>query len=246
MSSVKSFIAILLVICLQIISSQANFISKVPGPWIVTDVAGKYKNPGDRWKLTILSPSKITVNVTIARRGSFNVQVLNPSFKLYRGVNKITVKLPKTGFFSLPNPEYYFVISVNLARVDYSGTFTIGRPRFGITIYEPKAGDILKIGEKLKARWFGSYYPPGYPRANFTLVRALLEPAIISPPPAAPPVAFNFLPGYNLTFKSGFLKFRLPSTIPRNTLYKFGFLVTSTNITNYVIQIYSAGTFLIC
>ncbi|CAG8586385.1 154_t:CDS:1 [Diversispora eburnea] len=241
--SLKSIIAILLVICLQIISSQATKIPGLRDAWIVTDVAGKQKNPGDKYCLTILSPYDTVANITLARRGSFNVLILDPAFKLCKGPNKFTAKLPKDGFFSLPNPEYYFVVSVNGTRVDYSGTFTICKPGFGITFTKPKAGDIYTIGQKLKAKWSGSYYPPGYPKANFTLVRFLLEPTKFLP--GVIPVTFNFIPGYNVTFSKGCLEFKLPSTIPRNTLYKFGCLITSTNITNYVIQIYSAGTFLI-
>ncbi|CAG8578067.1 1893_t:CDS:2 [Diversispora eburnea] len=233
----KSIIAILLVICLHIISSQAHKIPKIPGPWIVTDIAGKQKYPGSTCTLTILSPNKTTINVNILQRGSPFNQSLLTNVKLCRGSNKVTVKLPSSGVVA--DPRYYFTIyNTNGLRIDYSATFQIGDPKFGITIRKPVAGDILKIGQTLKASWFGSYVPPGYSQNNFTVVRALLEPAII--PPSQPVTAFNFIPGQNLTFSSGCLKFTLPNSIPRNTLYKFGFLIVSS-ISPYNQQIYSAG-----
>ncbi|RHZ89629.1 hypothetical protein Glove_13g57 [Diversispora epigaea] len=238
MSSMKSIISILLVICLHIISSQAR---AIPGPWIVTDIAGKRKYPSERFTLEILSPSETTINVNLLQRGSTFNQSLLTNVKLHRESNKVDVELPSSGVES--NPEYYFAIYSNGLRIDYSGTFQIGDPRFGITICKPVAGDHLKIGQTLKARWFGSFVPPGQSPADFTLVRALLEPALI-PPIQAPIVSFNFFPGVNLTFSSNHLDFELPNSIPPNTLYKFGFLIVS-QIPGFLTQIYSSGTFLI-
>ncbi|RHZ79862.1 hypothetical protein Glove_140g133 [Diversispora epigaea] len=134
---------------LHIISSQAN---KIPGPWIVTD--WETKTSGSKYSLTILSPYKTTINGNILQRGSNFNQSLLTNVKLCYRRNKVTVKLPSSGVET--NPEYYFAIYVNCSRVDYSGTFKIGDPKFGITIYKLVAGDILRIGQKLKAKLDGS------------------------------------------------------------------------------------------
>ncbi|CAG8515047.1 4195_t:CDS:1 [Diversispora eburnea] len=240
MSSKKYvFIAILLVICLQVISSIP--ISEIPGPWIVSDIAGKKVKTGENICLKIGSPKYTLVNITLLQRGSVNNQTLLTNVGLDSGINKVTVKIPSSGNFTTANPENYFALYSNGERIDYSATFQIGDPGFGITICKPVAGDVLKIGKVLVAKWSGSYVPPSENATSFTLVRALLEPAITTGPNV---VAFNFFPGSNLTFSTCTLNFTLPSTIPNNTLYKFGFLITS-NISKYEMQIYSSGTFLI-
>lgn len=241
MHSIKSiFIAILLAICLQVISSQARYVRTIPGPWIVTDIAGRQKSVGEKVYLTILSPGPTTITVNILQRGSSFNQTLTTS-TLKRGKNKVSVIIP-SGVFATPSPQNYFAIYQDGQRVDYSGTFQIGNPGWGITVYKPVAGDILKIGCLFKPKWKGSFVPPGQDASKFVLARGLLEPANIIP--GTDVVTFNFINGQNLTFSDGTLTFKLPSTIPTNTLYKFGFLAVS-NTTQYPSQIYSAGTFLI-
>ncbi|CAG8434275.1 3259_t:CDS:1 [Diversispora eburnea] len=244
MSSKKSvFIAILLVICLQVISSLESYIpsSEIPGPWIISDIAGEKVITGQDVSLEIVSPKYTLVNINLLQRGSVNNETLLTNVELDTGINTVTVKIPSSGNFTTASPQNYFALYCDGARIDYSATFQIGDPGFGITISKPVAGDNLKIGEELVAKWNGSYVPPGENETNFTLVRALLEPAITTGPIV---VTFNFFPSSNLTFSSGTLNFTLPSTIPNNTLYKFGFLITS-NIKGYERQIYSSGTFLI-
>ncbi|CAG8434280.1 3260_t:CDS:1 [Diversispora eburnea] len=243
MSSKKSvFIAILLVICLQVISSLASYIpiSGLPGPWIITDLAGFKMYAGQYIYIKIVSPKYTLVNINLLQRGSVNNETLLTNVGLYYGISIITVELPSSGNFTKDSPQNYFAVYSNGARLDYSGTFQIGSPAFGPKIRKPLAGDVLRIGEVLVATWEGSYVPPGENETSFTFVRALLEPAITT----GSVVAFNFLSGQDLNFSSYTFNFTLPSTIPNNTYYKFGFLITS-NITGYEKQIYSSGTFLI-
>ncbi|RHZ67425.1 hypothetical protein Glove_301g33 [Diversispora epigaea] len=240
MSKKSGFIAILFVICLHVISSLADIpISEIPGPWIITKIAGETMQTGQNVDLEIVSPINTLISVNILQRGSTNNQTLVTDVGLYCGVNVVTVTIP-SGNFSTPNPENYFAIYSNGTRIDYTATFQIGDPGFGITISNPVAGDVLEIGGELKAKWNGSYVPPGQDASSFTFVRGLLEPAVIS----GVVVSFNFFPGSNITFEDGSLIFALPSTIPSNTLYKFGFLITSS-VSTYATQIYSSGTFLI-
>lgn len=237
MYSIKSiFIAILLAICLQVISSQAHTPS---GPWITSDVAGKHLNVGDKVCLTIRSPRSYNLTVNILRRGSDLNKTLTTT-TLKRGNNVVCVKIP-CGNFSTPSPQNYFAIYANGLRVDYSGTFKIGQPGFGVTIFKPKAGDVVQIGSVFRPKWRGRFVPPGQKASDFKLVHALLEPAVVPPPQPAP--LFFFYPNVNFTFKDGTLSFKLPPFIPKNTLYKFGFRIDST-IPQYKMQIYSSGTFM--
>ncbi|RHZ78441.1 hypothetical protein Glove_165g168 [Diversispora epigaea] len=163
MSSMKSFfIAISLVICLHIISSLASTISHpIPYPWILTKIAGKRFKPGQKVTLKIRSPSKTTVGIDIQQGQDISSQVLVKNFKLKAGDNEVKVKLPSSGNFAKPSPEYFFVITKNRLRVSISATFEIGNPVYGVTIFNPVAGDVLKAGDKIKLRWKGRFDLPG-------------------------------------------------------------------------------------
>ena len=217
---------------------------KIPGPWIVTNIAGKRKEVGETVNLKIRSPNSTVVTINLLQRGTNFNKTIARGVKLNPGRNVVPVVIPG-GVFATPSPQNYFAVFLNGLRVDYSATFQIGCPGWGITVHRPTVGTVLRIRDTLHARWHGSFVPPNQDPSNFTLVRGLLEPALVGPDGSSIPyISFNFINGINLTFTSHYLDFKLPPTIPPNTLYKFGFLALSS-VPTYKMQIYSAGTFLI-
>ncbi|RHZ79093.1 hypothetical protein Glove_151g149 [Diversispora epigaea] len=237
------FIAtILLVICLHVISSLATY--PISDPWIVTNIAGKRKHPGTKVTLKIRSPSKKTVSIYIQQRKTNFNQTLATNVKLCAGYNEVKVAIPLFGDFVKPSPQNYFAVFENGVRVDYSATFKIGHPDFGITINRPVAGDVIKVGHELKASWKGNFLPPGADPSTFRLVRCLFEPAKLQSPNAIFS-SKNFVNGVDFDFATGSLVYKLPlDTIP-NTLYKFGCLAVNSAVTPNEFHIYSAGTFLV-
>ncbi|CAG8543025.1 3219_t:CDS:1 [Diversispora eburnea] len=248
MSSMKTFfIAILSIICLHVISSLAIPVSnEIKIPWIVANVAGKKFSPGQQVNLQIISPSERIININIRQRLTGFDQVLETNVKLSAGHNEIKVTIPSSGNFVKPSPQNYFTIFENGARGDYSATFEIGDPDYGISFIQPVAGGVIKVGDTLETKWKveKSYVPPGADPSTFRVQHFLFEPAVI---PQGQSFSSKFFPndGVAVNFESGSLEYELPlDTIP-NVLYKMGCLVLNTATTPWERHIYSAGTFLV-
>ncbi|RHZ83571.1 hypothetical protein Glove_91g90 [Diversispora epigaea] len=244
MSSMKSFfIAILLVICLHVISSLAIPLSdhQISDPWILSNVAGNPMHLGQTVVLQIRSPSITTVNINLLQRVPFFNQTLVTDIKLCVGYNEVKVTIPESGLKS--SPQTYFAIFEKGVRVDYSATFEIGHPGFGITFLQPVAGAVLKVGDILIPRWKvdGSFVPEGANPSTFKVERCLFEPAKLPTPQRSK----NFQNGVDFDFTKGSLEYQIPlNTIP-DTLYKFGCLVINRATNPWEFHVYSAGTFLI-
>ncbi|CAG8599274.1 9682_t:CDS:1 [Acaulospora morrowiae] len=206
----------------------------LPGPWIVSKVAGKSFELGQTINLEILCPPSVNhlESVNLLQRGStYNITLLK-NVKLHSGSNKLKLKLPVGGDFAKPSPQNYIAIYLAGRRMDYSATFRIGKPDFGITFIKPCAGEVLHPGDTFLARWKGKLGD------GFTFAWGLLEPTTdftITP--------FFFLPDA-MDFKKGEFTFTLPADIPKGALWKFGCRANGTTDSNPV-ELFSAGTFLI-
>ncbi|RHZ79766.1 hypothetical protein Glove_141g28 [Diversispora epigaea] len=229
MSSMKSlFITILLVICLHVISSLAEY--TFYDPWIITKIAGKRMRPGQKVTLKILSNYEDTFRFSIQRYGSNINKVLAENVNLKVGKNKVTVIIP-SGDFVIPSSQYYISIAIELP-VETTASFQIGDPGFGLTIYKPVPHYIIKVGNILEARWKGSYVPPGVDKSTINRIYCYFDSFKKSA--HSPRSSKLFVDGMDFNFTSGGLDYKLPlDTIP-NTLYK-SIVILETTIFKLVI-----------
>jgi hypothetical protein len=223
------FLIVILLAIFQLALADAN---DLQGPWIVSNVAGKKFKLGEKLLLKVRCPKSVDHldSINILQRGaSFNTSLLS-NVKVCPGLNKIWLTLPVNGSFSAPSPQNYIAIFLGGRRVDYSATFRIGNPNFGVTFEKPCAGETLHPGDTLIAKWKGKF------GNGFVFAWGLFEPTS----------NFSLRPRFfypnEISFSKGKFSYKLPADFVTGALWKFGF---RANGTNGAIEIFSAGTFYI-
>ncbi|RHZ85424.1 hypothetical protein Glove_66g88 [Diversispora epigaea] len=228
------FIVILLVICLHVISSLAEY--KFYDPWILTKIAGKKMRPGQKVTLKIRSMFERTVLLKIRRHDANFFNVLAENVKLKVGYNYVKVKIP-SGDFATPSSQNYISIESGLI-LERSASFQIGDPGFGLTIRKTVSGYIIKVGNTLEASWKGSYVPPGVDPSTFNDIFCSFFPVRF-----LHNVAYRykyFENGVDFNITTGGLNYTIPLDTVPDTLYKINcYIGNNINQTGY-----SSGSFL--
>ncbi|CAG8789733.1 12379_t:CDS:2, partial [Dentiscutata erythropus] len=188
--------------------------------WIVSDLAGKSFQPGDTCEFQVMAPDNYTgtYNINLRNRESPSgggTLLSGVSFK--PGLNTFELAIPET----VPGP-YYYINFWGPTREDYSATFTIGDPGYGVSIVEPAAGTIIHPGDTLIANWYGTYEKPGVKGIKF--IHALLELAVNNNTRSYP-----FQADRDITFESQHFEFQLPDDLLTHRVWKFGFLFNTSD-----------------
>ncbi|CAG8661342.1 13463_t:CDS:2, partial [Cetraspora pellucida] len=208
--------------------------------WIVTDLAGKVFQPGDTFDFAVMAPDNYTgrYNINLRNhempRAGFVTLQSGVSFK--GGLNTFNLEIPSNGQLSVPSPVYYILIW-GPTNEDYSATFTIGDPGYGVSIVNPAAGIVLHPGDIFEASWYGTYERPDVEGIEF--IHALLEPAENDDRPRT----YTFRADRQISFESQYFELELPEDILAPRVWKFGFLFNSSN--GGYSTIVSSGSFLI-
>ncbi|CAG8693865.1 16426_t:CDS:2 [Racocetra persica] len=209
--------------------------------WIGTDFSGKQFQPGDWIDWEVMAPENYdgTYSILLVNREIRSVFVtLQSEVYFEAGLNKFSFEIPS----NLEPSPVYFINFRGPNREDYSATFTIGEPGYGVTIVSPAAGTVMHPGDILEASWYGNYDKPDVDDIHF--IHALLEPAVNSDRPRT----YLFLPDSNredmyISFESQYLQWRLPDDILAPRVWKFGFLFNTSD--GSFSTIVSSGSFLI-
>ncbi|CAG8506688.1 960_t:CDS:2 [Cetraspora pellucida] len=208
--------------------------------WIVTDLAGKVFQPGDTFDFAVMAPDNYTgtYNINLRNhempRAGYVTLLSGISFK--GGLNTFNLEIPSNSQLSVPSPVYY-IIFWGPTDEDYSATFTIGEPGYGVSIVNPAAGIVLHPGDTFEASWYGTYERPDVEGIEF--IHALLEPAENDDFPHTYP----FQADRQISFESQYFELKLPTDILAPRVWKFGFLFNTSD--GSYSTIVSSGSFLI-
>ncbi|KAF0505752.1 hypothetical protein F8M41_019293 [Gigaspora margarita] len=202
--------------------------------WIISDIAGKKFQPGDTCKFKVMAPDNYpgTFNINLRNRETPSLGgplLTNVSFQ--SGLNTFELTIPQTA----SSPYYFINFGGGPTREDYSATFTIGDPGYGVSIEEPAGGSILHPGDKLIAKWSGSYEKPGVEGISF--IHALLELAVNNRTRTYP-----FQADKDIKFEDHYFEYTLPDDLITNRVWKFGFLFNNSD--GSYSTIVSGGSFL--